>query len=76
MNAVLFLLYLIESDLPSSSQKEMKNVLSARTILLCLGSEAILIPEEALGWAGEPDLPPGAFVPLPRVQGYLSNVLF
>lgn len=43
----------------------MKNVLSARTILLCLGSEAILIPEEALGWAGEPDFTPGGIWALP-----------
>lgn len=46
---MLFLLYLIEADLPSGSQKEEKNVLSAGTIPLCLESEAILIPAEALG---------------------------
>lgn len=55
MNALLSL-YLIESDLPSGSQKGLpeKNVLSAGTTL-CVMSEADLIPAEALGWAGEPD---------------------
>ena len=36
-----------------------KNVLSARTILLCLVSEAVLVLAEALGWAGVPDFTPG-----------------
>lgn len=53
----MLFLYFIESDLPSGSQKE-KNLLGAGTILLCLTSEAILIPAEAPGWAGEPGFTP------------------